>query len=291
MGPAEGRTEKLLERASSWIELASRDEPDLIVLPETFNGLGLGSREWAQSAEDVPGPTSELAARKADQHSTYLVCPIVRRDREGLHNSALLFDRDGELSCTYDKVHPTIGEIEEGVIPGRRGVVHDADFGRLGFAICFDLNFRDLRRYYARRRARLVCFPSMYRGGIQLRLWAYEIGCYVISSTPGEQSAIVNPLGRILEESYQYNKIISRRINMDYEVLHLDYNHEKFETMKESHGPGVELEVASPEGVFLLHSEEKDTSAREIMKEFGLEARSEYFARATRMRSKALGPR
>jgi predicted amidohydrolase len=264
--------------------MSANDGPDLIALPESFNGLGLNSEEWANCAEEVTGPSAEMVSSKASEHSTYIICPIVRRDTKGIHNSAILFDREGEQVGTYDKVHPTIGEIEQGIIPGTEGLVLDTDFGRVGFAICFDLNFRDIREHYLENRPDIVVFPSMYRGGIQLRLWAYEIGCYMMSSTPGELSAIVNPLGRILIESYNYNKIITSEVNLDFQVLHLDYNSTKFDEIKNKYGSRVEIEVASPEGIFLLYSKDSGITSGDLIEEFSLETLEHYFDRASRIR-------
>jgi len=288
MEPCEDRLTQVLERASKWIDLASKDEPDIICLPESMNGLGLWGEAWAKSAEPVPGPTTEMASRMSRELSTYIVCPIVRRESDGLHNSALLYDRSGRMVAAYDKVHPTIWEIQDGIKPGRQGLVYKADFGRIGFAICFDLNFQNLREFYRRNAVEIIFFPSMFRGGIQLRLWAFELGCYVVSATPGEMSAIVNPLGRILEESYEYNRTISRQVNLDCRVLHLDFNSEKLEAVKKAYGTRVEFEVASPEGIFLLASNDALRTSEDIIKEFGLETRSTYFKRAERIRRDAL---
>jgi predicted amidohydrolase len=293
MGDGPDRLDKVLERASTWIDLAAGEGPDLICLPESVNGLGLGGDEWARTAEEVPGPTTRMASEKAAEHSAYLVCPLVRRDARGIHNSATLYDRDGELVGVYDKVHPTMGELECGVVPGRTGLVSRVDFGRIGFAICFDLNFRDLRDCYADEGIDILLFPSMFRGGLQLRAWAYELGCYLVSATPGEQSAIVNPLGRTLAESQissgPTGSIISLELNLDYQVMHLDYNSEKLAEVKRAFGTQVRIEVAGPEGIFLLSSRHPERDSASIAREFGMETRHEYFRRASAMRSRALG--
>jgi predicted amidohydrolase len=290
MGPGAGRNRRVIERTADWIDRASRDEPDLVVLPESVNGLGLEPREWALSAEEFPGPFTEMVSSRASEHSTYVVCPIVRRDGEGIHNSAILYDRSGNPVSRYDKVHPTIGEMEQGILPGESGVVAEVDFGRVGFAICFDLNFPDLREYYRRGEPDIIVFPSMYRGGIQLRLWAYEIGCFVVSATPGEQSQIVGPLGRVMAESYNYDRIISREVNLDYEILHLDYNSDKFDAIKEKYGTRVRIEVASPEGIFALYSQDECPASREIVEEFSMETREDYFRRAEMIRGERIQP-
>ncbi len=289
LGSEPGRLEKVLDRASNWIDIASKDEPDIICLPESLNALGLSGRVWAECAEPLTGPTTQMISSKAAEYSTYIVCPIVRRHQGCLHNSAVLCDRSGEIAALYDKVHPTISEMEVGIVPGKQGVAYDADFGRLGFAICFDLNFRDLRDFYRRVKPRIILFPSMFRGGIQLRLWAFEIGCYVISATPGEQSSIIDPLGRILEESSEYERIVSRRINLDFTLLHLDYNHEKLKVVKEAYGKAVRFEVASPQGLFLMFSDHPSTTAGQMIDEFGLETRESYFRRAETIRRLTLG--
>jgi hypothetical protein len=110
----------------------------------------------------------------------------------------------------------------------------------------------------------------------------------MMSSTPGEQSAIVNPLGRIMVESYNYHKIITSDVNLDFQVLHLDYNSTKFDEIKNKYGSRVEIEVASPEGIFLLYSKDIGITSGDLVEEFSLETREDYFDRATRIRKEHL---
>ena len=42
-----------------------------------------------------------------------------------------LFDRDGKVVGAYDKVFPTIGEIEDGTLPGKEAKIFQTDFGRV----------------------------------------------------------------------------------------------------------------------------------------------------------------
>jgi hypothetical protein len=41
----------------------------------------------------------------------------------------------------------------------------------------------------------------------------------------------------ILIESYNYDKIITREVNLDFRVLHLDYNSSKFDKIRTSTVP------------------------------------------------------
>ena len=106
------------------------------------------------------------------------------REAGAIYNAAVLLDRSGAVAGVYRKMFPTIGEIEEGITPGDRACVAETDFGRVGLALCFDLNFRLVAESIAEHSAELVVFSSMYRGGISARIWAYDFGWYLVSSTP-----------------------------------------------------------------------------------------------------------
>jgi len=241
------------------------------------------------TAQPVPGPTTEAVGDVARRNRMYVLCPMVRRDGERLRNSAVLLDRSGAPAGVYDKIHPTIGEIEQGVTPGTAPGLFDTDFGRIGCLICYDLNFRDVLDGLAAGGAEVVFFPSMYPGGLQLRTWAHDLAAYVVSAFTREGSAIVDPLGRVLVESQGYQRIITRELNLDRAVLHIDYNEKQWPAIKEKYGPGVEIDVATPEAVFALVSHLPDVTVRDLIREFSLETRADYFHRANWVRERALG--
>jgi len=287
-GPIEGRYERARATALELLESAALDRPDVVCLPETFTGLGCGEAEWIGSAETVPGPTTDALAQVARRHAMWVICPIVQRDGERRYNAAVLLDRRGEVAGIYHKIHPTIGEIRRGITPGTEAAVFETDFGRIGCAICYDLNFRDVIEGLSAGGAELVFFPSMYRGGLQLSIWAHDFAVHLVSATPGEGSAIVDPLGRVLAQSSAYQKILTRTLNLDRRVLHIDENHRHWPAIKAKYGPGVEIDVATPEAVFALISHLPEITIQDLISEFGLETRTEYFDRANRIREDAL---
>jgi predicted amidohydrolase len=260
----------------------------VVCLPETFPSLGLGFKDWFVSAETVPGPTTDAVAEIAKKNSMYVVCPIVERAGKKTYNSAILIDRAGEIVGAYHKIHPTIGELEAGITPGTDPVVLRTDFGPVGFAICFDLNFRDVGEGLKAKGAKLVLFPSMYPGGLQLSIWALDLSFYMASAFTGIGSAIVDPLGRVLVKSSHYMPIISKVINPCFEVMHCDYNNKKWDTIKMKYGTGVEIDIAEPEDVFALYINRDDLTVDDVIKEFELERREEYYNRATALGRKAL---
>lgn len=271
------------------VEQALYDQPDVVCLTEVITWYGLDKSALALAAEPLDGPTVGSFADVARKHGTYIVLPLYTKEDGEIFNSAILLDRRGEVAAVYHKIHPTIGEIEMGVTPGTETVVAETDFGRVGFAICYDLNFRDVGEGNRDGGAELVFFPSMYRGGLQLSIWAHDLSFFVAAATPGDGSRIIDPLGRVLIESeVGYQRIVSRRLNLDFRVLHLDYNGQQLAELKRRYGSGVEIDVARPEAVFCLYSHLEGKTCDDLMAEMGWETRADYFRRANRVRAAAL---
>lgn len=277
-----------LEEIVKLLEKAALDEPDIVCLPECAPMLGLHDEALAKAAEEIPGPIFKKVSLVAREHGMYIVCPMMERRNRRIYNSAVLIDRDGEYVGSYHKIHPTIGEIESGVTPGTEPKTFKVDFGVLGFAICFDLNFEDVIKGLAKNEVDLIFFPSMYPGGLQLRIWAFNYGVFMVSAYTGEGSMIVDPLGRVLATSSSYSPILCETLNLDCEVFHIDYNNAKWDSIKEKYGAEVKLDVSRPEAVFLLTSNIQDVTVEDVAKEFQLETREEYFERATKIRNEAL---
>ena len=130
---------------------------DLILLPETM----LGQKMTPQS---LVGPAITAMATLAKKHRTYIVCPIDRQDGAHRVNSAVLIDRAGRVVCVYDKVYPYWSEydLKPPVEPRSKVPVYQADFGRIGMAICFDVNFPAVWKQLADQGVELVAWPSAY---------------------------------------------------------------------------------------------------------------------------------
>lgn len=291
VGGGEDNLKRSLKLASEMIESASWDRPDLIALPETFNAIGVGEKKWVESAEPVPGPTTDAIGRKARRYGTYIACPIVEKTDDGIRNSMVLIDRRGEVVWKYHKFLPTIGEMDRGVIPGTSTEVFETDFGRIGAIICFDLNFLEILEGYKKNKPEIILFCSAFRGGFAVKIWAYLLRCFIVSSTPVENSLIVNPVGRILAESSVYNRVIFSRINLDCLVVHIDYNHPRYTALKKKYKDKVELEILSPEAVALITSHHKTKSIWDFVREFEIEPLDDYFDRARAVRRRVLKKR
>jgi hypothetical protein len=112
--------------------------------------------------------------------------------------------------------------------------------------------------------------------------------CFIASAVPNENGVIVDPLGRVLAESSQYGRIIFSKINLDSQIVHIDFNADRVRHMKEKYGQHVQIETASPEAVYFLSSLHPDISIDEMIEEFEIETLDEYLDRSRSVRRKCL---
>jgi predicted amidohydrolase len=170
--------DKPLETIAQLVDREASRGADLVALPETWRG------QKNESPETLEGPTITTMAALAKKHHTYIVCPIDRKHGVQRLNSAVLLDRNGKVVCVYDKVYPYWSEfdLKQKVEVGKEAPVYQADFGKVGFGICFDVNFPEVWKRLADRGAEIVIWPSAYSAGTSLQAHAINHHYYIITS-------------------------------------------------------------------------------------------------------------
>lgn len=279
--------QKLLDQATQYVQRAVRLGADIVAFPEVYPHLGYPAEKWPEIAEELPGPTTSRMAEVAADNNCYLIWPLVERQEDQLHNTAVLLDRQGQIAGKYRKMYLTIGEMEGGIIPGTEATVLETDFGQIGIAICFDLNWRAVMTGLKENGAEVIFFCSMYRGSLQLRAWALELGCYLVSAIAAELGMIVDLTGQVLKTSHQ-DVVIAQQINLNRRLLHMDYNWDKMDEILAKYGPEVSFDYAAPEGRFALGCRRPGLSVEDLIDEFGLERLEDYWARCLRVREQVL---
>jgi predicted amidohydrolase len=254
------------------------DRPDLFLLPETFlTGL---SAEVLANSDNYERPGSEIYQKfsgLAKKCNAYIAVPMLTQDAVGRHNSTVLFDRSGDVVFTYHKAYPTQGELDTQIIPGTQTpACYDADFGRIGFAICFDLQFQPLFRHYYDQGMELLLFSSYFPGGFILRSLAFQYSFFIVSShAQGEESIFVDNYGRETARAGLFSQALTREINLDCAILPITHNIEKIALIKQQYA--VEIEIQRPEGKMLLSSVSDEITVAELKKEFELISLGEFF--------------
>ena len=254
---------------------------DLIALPETCRGQN------DQSPESLDGPTVSALARLAGKHRTYIVCPIDREDGGRRVNSAVLIDRRGQIAAVYDKLYPYGEEFTKrpGVQPGQAVIVCRTDFGRVGLAICFDVNWAPLWQRLSDLKAELVIWPSAYSAGRSLAARAIDFNYYVMTATWTPDCLVFDIDGeQLLHESNNRSdgtNVSRHTFDLDRCLFHQDYNlPHKLANLLKDHPDDVEREKWLPmEGWFVLRAKRPGVSARELARQYGLEERRPYINR------------
>ena len=271
-------------------ECVLHDSPDLIVVPEVCDRpAGMNGKQAIEYYRERGNQIGELFARIAKDNSCYITYSAVRMLDDGtFRNATILFDRTGSVAGIYDKNHPTSGEIEVNILPGNNASVIECDFGRVACAICFDLNFDELRLQYVKQSPDLILFSSMYHGGDTVQgNWAYSCRAYFVGAIAPHDcpSQIRNPFGQVVASTTNYFPFTVKMINLDYCLAHLDFNWEKLNALKKKYKQEVEIYDPGLVGAVMIASN-TDKSAINLAREFDIELVDEYFERSLKMQGK-----
>ena len=266
-------------------------EPDLIVLTEDCDRpSGLNKKEQSDYYKVRDNQITNYFASVAKENRCYIAFGI-KHELDGFwRNSCIILDREGKVAGMYHKHFPTIDEIEDEIRAGTETTLIQCDFGSVGCAICFDLNFGELRERYVALKPDIILFPAAYHGGLAQRLWAYACRSFFVGAIGplGCPSEIRNPLGEVVASSTNYYNYAVATVNLDRKMAHLDYNWGKLTALKKKYGDKVVIADPGYLGSVLITSEHDRISAEEMIKEFNIELLDDYFERARQSRFQQL---
>ena len=164
-----------LAQAKSLVERAiSEEKPDWVLLPEQFDWAGGVKGDKARNAETLPGgPAYTLCRELAAQHKVYIHAGSIMERIEGderIHNTTVVFDREGREVARYRKIHLFDVTTPDGtpyresatVKAGELVVTYDCEGVTVGCAICYDLRFPGLFQALADKGAQVIALPSAF---------------------------------------------------------------------------------------------------------------------------------
>lgn len=147
---------------------AARQNADIAVLPELHLAPYFCQSEDTrvfELAEPIPGPTTEILGRVAKDNGIVIVSTLFERRAPGLyHNTAVVFDQDGNIAGKYRKMHipDDPGYYEKFYFtPGDLGFNPiSTSIGKLGILICWDQWFPEAARLMALAGADILIYPT-----------------------------------------------------------------------------------------------------------------------------------
>ena len=263
-----------LERIAGIVDAEGQKGVDLIALPEAWRGADV-----VETLEDATITTMSQLARK---HKSYIISPIYRRAPGGRLNSSVLIDRTGTVVSVYDKVYPywTEFDLRPPALPGREDVpVYEADFGKIGLAICYDAKFPEVFQRLRDKGAELVVWGSAYSGFTELQAFALLHHYTIVTSTQTGDSVVYDITGALLRDDKGTGDVTVSRftLDMDRMIYHYNFNLDKRERLLRERDADVRLAVDMPrEEWFVLEAKRPGISARQLAREYGLEELRAY---------------
>lgn len=161
---------------------------DLLVLPEMFmTGYNIGVEAVSTLAEVYNGEWAQQIGRIAKTAGLAIVYGYPERTADGqIYNAVQLIDSHGERRCNYRKTH-LFGDLDRSMFSagGDEVPVVELNGWKLGFLICYDLEFPENARRLALAGAELILVPTAnmipfdFVADVTVRSRAFENQCYV----------------------------------------------------------------------------------------------------------------
>ena len=150
------------------IESLASEGAELVVLSELHDSLYFCQTEDVDNfrlAEEIPSEFTDFYAEAARSNGVVVVTSMFERRAPGLyHNTAVVFDTDGEIRGKYRKMHipDDPGFYEKFYFtPGDLGFEPiETSVGRLGVLVCWDQWYPEAARLMAMRGAEMLIYPT-----------------------------------------------------------------------------------------------------------------------------------
>ncbi|HVY58262.1 MAG TPA: carbon-nitrogen hydrolase family protein [Xanthobacteraceae bacterium] len=224
-----GRTPSAnMDAAAKLVSEAKAAGADYILTPEMTNVVEMNREGLFAVLSEEENDKSLAAFRElARKHHVWLHVGslALRVSHDKAANRSFLIDPAGDVVTRYDKIHMFDVDLANGESyresrsyrAGEFAVTADLPWGRLGFAICYDLRFPALFRALAEAGCSFISLPSAFtrqtgeaHWHVLIRARAIENGCFVVAAAQGGKhedgretyghSLVVDPWGRVLAE-------------------------------------------------------------------------------------------
>ena len=191
-----------LQVAERLIKEAALNSVQLVILPEFFIQISdAHSLDRFKIAEELGyGVIQSNLARIAAENRIYLLAgsiPLKSEDATRFYNTSIMYDPNGELLCSCNKIHlfkfnDGANVYDEGIdfVAGNQLVCCDIAGFKIGLSICYDLRFPEFFRALGVVDVMLLPAAFTYTTGLAhwellLRARAVENQCYFIGVNQG----------------------------------------------------------------------------------------------------------
>lgn len=230
-----GEPEWNFVHAEELIAEAVRDQPDVIVLPETWNVGFFPRQQLAELADDNGKAVKARIGALAKQYGVNIVAgSVANRKADGVYNTAYVFDRSGSVVAEYDKTHLFTPSGEHKFFQkGQRLCRFALDGVSCGLIICYDIRFPELTRSLTVQGVDLLFVVAQWPNVRTAHLLAlskaraienqmFLVCCNSCGSagntTCGGNSTVHDPWGECLAHAGEGEQLLTA--DLDFSVVH-----------------------------------------------------------------------
>lgn len=273
-----------VESACRLCDIAGRGGADIFCLPEAFPVTG-NKIVRADFVRKYGRYVLNKISRKAKQYRMYIICASYGLDAGRLYNTAFLIDRTGKTVGSYRKVHPTSGELAQGICSGGEFPVFDTDFGKIGIMICFDIYYPEVPANLKKNGAELLFYTSAFETGAMINPLAWYNRVFVVSSVRHGAPMVVDPQGQVMARKPEsdFVPVLFCDLELDTVFMSTDGNLERIDAVKKKYGSEVKIDVRWPEENMFVSSLSKKRTAMDIAREFDLVPLDQYLEDSQRL--------
>jgi predicted amidohydrolase len=231
---------------------AARQRADLVVMGETLPYVNVAMKAH-ETAEAIPGPTTDYFGGLARNHKMHLVLSLYERDGHLVYNTAVLLGPDGTLIGKYRKVCLPHGEVDDGIAPGSGYPVFKTEFGSVGLMVCYDGFFPEVARELSSRGAEVIAWPVWGCDPKLAAARACENRVYLVASTFSEpkddwmMSAVFDQAGKPIAVAKEWGAVAVAEVDLSQPYIG-PWNLGDFRSMIPRHRPLAPLEPVTSDG-------------------------------------------
>ncbi|MHC4561368.1 MAG: carbon-nitrogen hydrolase family protein [Planctomycetota bacterium] len=204
--PAKGDLDGNHGKLMSVLGDMANEDVDVVVTPECFLDGYIATEESVNrdnirdyAIDPAESPYVDAARAWAGENRAWVVFGCSRLSPEGVYNTAIVLNRNGDLAGWYDKTHCQTHDSK--FVPGRKLPVFDSDFGHFGVLICADRRWPETVRSLAVQGARVIVNPTYgmhdERNTHMMQTRSFESEVFIAFTHP-EQSLLTAPEGTIV---------------------------------------------------------------------------------------------
>jgi predicted amidohydrolase len=178
-----------LQRLNTQAIDAAAQGAALLVCPEMFlSGYNIGPQAASSLAQRSDGPAALAIAAIAQATGVAILYGYPERgDDEQVYNAVQLIDTKGSRLCNYRKTH-LYGELDKSMFSAGEEHFPVVEFNgwKLGFLICYDVEFPENTRRLALEGVDLILVPTAnmepydFVAEVTVRARAFENQCYLV---------------------------------------------------------------------------------------------------------------